>query len=162
MSFDDEIVAYKMTDNDKMLSQLATLILQTYNGSFKPHLIQRDIDGYVKHTKVGYSLVSREKSNEILLTTDSDLADFLEHVFLTLGGMKYLNIDDVCNNSSVKHVLKDRFGLDVNLSLAGHNDPYKEYTLSSIWINNNDWSRQKELESLGFYFYDRDIWVIKL
>jgi hypothetical protein len=162
MTFDEIILASKTTFHDNELAQLATLILQAYNGSYKPHLIQKDIDGYIKHTKEGYSLISKENGKEIVLTTDSDLADFLEHVFLTLSGMKYLNIDEVCNNGNVKHVLEDKFGMKVNLSLAGHNDPYKEYTLSSIWINNNDWSIQKELENLGFYFYDRDIWVITL
>ena len=161
MSFDDEILRYEMTDEDKTLSRLATLILQAYNGSFKPHLIQNDIDGYIKHTKIGYSLISREKDKEIILTTDSDLADFYEHVFLTLSGMKYLNVDDICNSIAVKRTLEDRFGIKANLSLAGYNDPYKEYTLSSIWVLGNA-QIQKELENQGFQRYDKDMWVIKL
>lgn len=162
ITFDETILACEMTDTDKLQAEIATAILQAYNGSYKPHLIQKSIDGYVKHTDNGYSFISREGDKEVILTTDANLADFIEHVFLTMGGLKYLNIHEVANSNAVKEMLKKKFDMDVALSISDTNEPYKGIAMTCLWIKNNDWSRQEELEAKGFLYFERDIWGIEL
>ena len=113
MTYDEKILNYKMTEQDKELAEIAQVIVGAYNGSYKPHLIPKEREiapPYYrwKHTSEGYSLISSETQDfehPQILTTDENMSDFIEHVFLILAGNPSVKWDDICKSDAVNRTL---------------------------------------------------------
>jgi hypothetical protein len=63
MTFDEKILTYETTDHDKLLAEIARAIIEAYNGSYKPHIIQNLSNTTIKHTPDGYSLLRTEQEH---------------------------------------------------------------------------------------------------
>ncbi len=171
MTFDEKILAYEENNKDKMLSEIAQLIIEAYNGSYKPHLIQNIGGATTKHTSEGYSLLRTEQEHlpmpkTYVGTTDEKLSDYIHHAFLVLGKTS-VDWKDVCASDAVIHSLEKHFGMKVSLSNAGYYAT-KQHDTSlrpTIWAAvdlKQDPDAWAMMEAKGFDYWDRNIWCIEL
>lgn len=98
-----------MTDK-KELETIAELIIKSYNGSYKPHIISKEKLGNLSYRcerKDGkLSLIATDTNNsEIVITTGDNLGDFVESVFdvLSYADVKW---EDVKQSSAVRYALQ--------------------------------------------------------
>ena len=110
MTFDEKILAYEQSDKDRILADIAQTIIEAYNGSYKPHIIQNLENITTKHTTEGYSLLKTEQEHlsepkTWILTTDESIPDYICHAFLVLGKTS-VKWEDVCKSSAVTHALE--------------------------------------------------------
>lgn len=113
MTFDEKILSYDMTEHDKLLAKIADTIIEAYNGSYKPHIIQNLSNVATKHTPNGYSLLRTEQEHlsepkTLVLTTDENISDFVEHSFLVLGKTS-VKWKDVVVSKAVSHALGSKY-----------------------------------------------------
>lgn len=138
-TFDEKVLKYKETDKDKLLAEIAQVIVGAYNGSYKPHLIPKEKEvapPYYKwkHSSEGYSLVASETQDfeqSQVLTTDAYITDFIEHVFLVIAGNSSVKWEDVCKSSAVAHALEKYYESEVY-------DFDKINALPIIYVGDND------------------------
>ncbi len=171
ITFDEKILEYKENDKDKRLSEIAQLIIEAYNGSYKPHLIQNLGGVTTKHTPEGYSLLRTEQEHlpipkTYVVTTDEKIPDYIHHAFLVLGKTN-VKWKDVCESYAVTQALEKYFGIKVDLSYTGYYAALKSdvATPPTIWAtvdlkaNPDAWTT---MEEKGFAYFDRNIWMIEL
>ena len=113
MTFDEKILAYEQSDKDRILTDIAQTIIEAYNGSYKPHIIQNLENITTKHTTEGYSLLKTEQEHlsepkTWVLTTDENISDFIEHSFLVLGKTS-VKWKDVIVSKAVSHALENKY-----------------------------------------------------
>lgn len=150
-----------MSEKDKLLAEIAGVIIAAYNGSYKPHIISNP-HYKVTHGQKGYSLI--EDSTE--LVTDKRIDDFVEAVFYTLSGAT-VTWDKVWTSTAVKKGLERYFkvapieltnasptqDIDVNGEPMGLPEP-------TIWAVSG---LDATLESKGFTRFNRtNLWTITL
>ena len=153
-----------MNEQDRSAVKAAGLIIRTYNESFKEYPI-KDLQNYnIKHDRQGYSMSKIDQKagyREIPVADGEDLAGFVSSVFKNLGGLKEINLKNICASGSIRSELREWFRLPVELCVGGCNSPFKEYTHSGLWVDKG-WNKKDALESQGFRYCDRDVWEIKL
>ena len=178
MSFDDKVLAYEMNDNDKLLAEIAKLIVWAYNGERKPHIIPHEKEvspPYYrwKHSPLGYSLIISETEDfgsAKILTTNEHINDFVEHVFLVLVGDTSVEWTKIVNTSdAVKYALNKHFGMEVELSNIGYDHKFDTFGVPKLPIKPTIWANRiiddtafKEMEEKGFTYFERDLWEIEL
>lgn len=180
-TFDDKILSYKMSDSDEKLSEIALTIIEAYNGSYKPHIFPAmdfhndDVAYYdIIHTDEGYSLMFTKAehynpSRKRVVATDTNISDFLEHVFLVLGGSTSVKWAQVYTSDAVKQALNRHFDMEVELSNVGPEHKFDVMGMTELPITPTIWAKRKvedtafkEMEEKGFCYFDRDLWVIEL
>ena len=183
MTFNEKILSYDMTERDKLLAEIAQVIVGAYNGSYKPHLIPKEKEvgpPYYrwKHGSEGYSLISSETQDfehSQVLVTDERITDFIEHVFLVLAGNASVKWKNVCKSDAVNRALAKHFEMpDITfLRTEISNIGYKQYfnnlgnavSNPTIWIT-VDMNKSKDvwnvMELKGFTYLDRNLWYLEL
>ena len=169
MSFDEEVICYKMNEEDERLANIAQLIIGAYNGSYKPPIIRAGMPMYVKHTPEGYSLITSE-CGERVETSDKHINDFVEHVFLVLAGDTSVTWTKIVNTSAaVKNALNKHFGMEVELSNVGYDHKFDMFGIPELPIKPTIWAKRvidetafKEMEDKGFTYFERNLWGIEL
>lgn len=165
MTFDEKILAYEMTDHDKLLAEIAEAIIGAYNGSYKPYIIQNLSNTTTKHTPDGYSLLRTEQEHlsepkTWVLTTDENISDFIEHSFLVLG-KTHVEWKDVEQSKAVLIALGKLLDMEIALTLNPSGDGYFPYpSVFAAWKGAGDMF--KEMEEKGFTYFDRNFWEIRL
>lgn len=165
MTFDEKILSYDMTDHDKLLAEIADIIIEAYNGSYKPHIVQNLSNAITKHTPNGYSLLRTEQEHlpepkTWVLTTDESISDYIEHSFLILGKTS-VKWRDVEQSKAVLIALGKMFGIEIALTLNHSGDGYFPYSqVFAAWKGPGD--MHKEMKEKGFTYFDRNFWEIRL
>ena len=151
-----------MSEKDKLLAEIAGVIIAAYNGSYKPHIISNP-HYKVAHDQDGYSLIGAEDS---VIIADKRIDDFVEAVFSELSGAT-VTWDKVWTSTAVKKGLERYFGvapieltnasptqdIDVNGEPMGLPEP-------TIWAVSG---LDAPLESKGFTRFNRtNLWTITL
>lgn len=168
MSFDEEVICYKMNEEDERLANIAQLIIEAYNGSYKPPIILAGVPMYVKHTPKGYSLITSERGERVE-TTDEHINDFVEHVFLVLAGNTDVKWTKINTSDAVKNALNKHYGMEVELSNVGYDHKFDMFGIPELPIKPTIWAKRtvddtafKEMEDKGFTYFERNLWGIEL
>lgn len=183
MAADEKIFAHSMTDNDKLLAEIAQIIVGAHNGSYKPHLIPKEKEvapPYYRwvHSPEGYSLISsntQDFEHPQILTTDGEIADFIGHVFLILAGDPSIKWDNIMESKAVSEELEKYFSksevhdIKIELSNKNHNnyfdDKPAEQKSPTIWATVKIGDQKdvwEKMDMMGFTYFDRNLWEIQL
>ena len=176
------VVAYEMGGRDKLLANIAQLIVGAYNGEQKPHRIPKEREvapPYYrwKHSPEGYSLLTSETedfSSPTVLLTDAHINDFVEHVFLVLAGDTTVKWNKIYTSKAVLLALEKYFGMKVDLSNIGPDHETegifgtpKLPIRPTIWVDHNiqvdDYNGDILLrEGFKCYKHDKEVWGLEL
>lgn len=169
----------KIDDKDKLLAEIAQLIVWAYNGACKPNPLPKELPAPYykwKHGTLGYSLLSSETENfssPTVLTIDEHICDFVEHIFLVLAGETSVKWNKVYRSDAVSYALERFFDVKVELSNIGPDHKTDRMGIPipparpTIWIDEqtiDDKSKEK-LKGMGFERYtkaDRPMWALEL
>lgn len=168
MNSHDKILSYAMTGNDKLLAEIAQLIIDTYNASYQPSIIPSGNPRYVKHTPEGYSFIATDPKDTILTTT-ATINDFVEHVLRDLTGDTSAKWKEIYISDAVKNALNNHFAMKVDLSNIGPHHRFDAMGIPELPIHPTIWAKRtidenafKEMEEKGFCYFARDMWEIEL
>ncbi len=114
-----------MNEHDTALAEYAQVVIQAYNGSFKPHLVKFLSDQLsvyeFTHSDKGFCLLRNGEA----LTTDKDLSAFIVHVFLVTGGYENIDPKEVFDSPAVQHALRSRNMEYMKCTFCHHEWVYK-------------------------------------
>jgi len=104
-----EDIDYTMTETDKLMSDVAKIIINAYNTANKPWII-KDLKNYtiLHNDKKGYQLIKDNGSEKIILLTNSNVVDFAHYVFIVLGQCP-VRRTTIVNSNAVNRELKRYF-----------------------------------------------------
>lgn len=111
MKIDDYIIR-EMTSEEKIIAKIADSVIDSYSGSYKPHLIKHE-DGveyktvYIKH--LGF-IMFKDTNGEVKKVTMVPIPTLSEYIEIVSNriGLGNVSFDKIKNNSAVKHLLEEK------------------------------------------------------
>ncbi len=164
----EEILNYKMTDEDKLLASLAKTIITMYSSSCQPNLISLVSYPHVYeiwHTNLGYCLIENNKKLEVKLVNEH-IGHFVEQVFSLIGRIK-VTWDQIWNSDAVTRALSEALNIQVDLTnyeyTTSPDNKRKILSKPTIWAMWREFGNiHDEMKERGFKYYDKNIWIIEL
>lgn len=138
-------------NTDKALAEFAEIIIKSYNGSYKPHLLPNTFSIHIKHTEEGYVSVREENERELRVWTECvepELSAFIKHFFLWYGKHS-VDWSKIITSSAVIRAVIEWFGIWINENACDAGYEFKQYdnphayigqlSLCGIYQNGDEW-----------------------
>ena len=166
-----DVTQYKMNEKELMKAEIADKLLNTFNGSYKPHCFDvkqfgfkgNGSDGSYKTIYIenhGYTMACMENNNHVCFFND-----ILDYMIAVANIFKFTNCtkETICENNAIIQLGEAVFYRDVVFFITLNNPTENGFPPNFLYnyFGDNP-SEETLLRQLGFDYTDRGLWILEL